>query len=77
MLEAVSLKKERSRYRINLGMGRSGSHSFLFESILIDQRLGRATKVGAQQWIYHDVATGEEFDFYQPFDHSLDMTDPT
>jgi hypothetical protein len=76
VLEAVSFAKDRDRYRMSLGMGRSGSHSFSFESILVDQRLGRARQVGAQQWIYRDVLTNEEFDFHEPFERSFDMAGP-
>ncbi|XXY54661.1 hypothetical protein WME91_26365 [Sorangium sp. So ce269] len=76
VLTAVSFAKDGDRYRMSLGMARSGSHSFSFESILVDQRLGRGRQVGAQEWVYSDVLTNEEFDFYEPFDRSLDMAGP-
>ncbi|XYH96917.1 hypothetical protein ACMHYB_55625 [Sorangium sp. So ce1128] len=76
LLTAVSFAKDRDRYRMSLGMARSGSHSFSFESILVDQRLGRGRQVGAQEWVYSDVLTNEEFDFYEPFDRSLDVGGP-
>ncbi|WP_437811570.1 hypothetical protein [Sorangium sp. So ce1078] len=68
VLEAVSFAKDHNRYRVELGMGLSGSHGFIFESMMVDQRLGRARQVGAQRWVYRDLLTDEEFDFYEPFD---------
>jgi hypothetical protein len=68
VLEVVGFFRNRDRCHVKFGMGRAGSHDFVFDSMLVDQRFGRATQVGPREWTYRDVDTGQAFEFHEPFD---------
>jgi hypothetical protein len=64
-LQNVELQQNRKR-RISLYFGTYGTCSFNFDSLQVDRRLGRAVKAG-DDFLYFDVDSGTEFDFYNPF----------
>lgn len=65
VLQDVELQRQ-GKQRISLYFGTYGACSFNFDSLQVERKLGRAVKVG-DDFIYHDVDSGKEFDFYDPF----------
>ena len=66
-LARLTLKKHAAWYEAEV-MLTSTSYSFRFTDLSVDQRIGHGRQIGRQQWEYHDVVTGEVFDFFRPFD---------
>ncbi len=55
--------------KIMLSFTSSTKVSFCFKGLLVQQRFGRAFKVkDRDEWSYSDYTSGENFDFFNPFD---------
>ena len=75
MIQGVWFSREPTGYHMKLAMGQAGMHEFSFDSMLVDQRLGRGQQVGPERWAYRDALTGEKFEFHEAFDRSLIVLD--
>src|SRR5262249_5044273 len=54
------------KFCVNFYFARSRECKFMFDFLKIEQRKGRAAERG-NEYVYYDIESGEEFDFYEPF----------
>ncbi|WP_146403147.1 hypothetical protein [Pseudobythopirellula maris] len=53
---------------LGLEIANSFNLQLCFYAAEAESRLVRSTQVGEDEWLHHDLETGEEIDFYRPFD---------
>lgn len=66
-LQKLELQTKLDRFSIRIGFGTFGDYCFTFRSLAEEQRLGKGFQVSTSTWKYTDLATGQVFDFDQPF----------
>lgn len=62
----ATVSKQQQKFQLEFRTDQHWPHTFNFESLYVDRRLGKGEKRG-ESWAYFDVETGEEFDLDNPF----------